>query len=102
MKKTLGWSGIPATATVRPALKGPMHRQRSSLNNAAEPCCAIAATALNMSRSVLIHRRIDMVLVSPQMKLQRINQGELLEHGDRRKQRLEHRLNGLNGSERVM
>src|SRR5881394_1022942 len=33
MKKTLGWSGIPTAATVRPPRNGPMSRQRSSPNS---------------------------------------------------------------------
>src|SRR5713226_4736088 len=38
----LGWVGMPAMATVRPARKGPMQRQRISEKSLGSNCCASA------------------------------------------------------------
>src|SRR5581483_536442 len=59
MKKTFGWSGIPAMATVRPARNGPMHLQRNSLYGT-ELSWEYSAEAANSRMKAEIHRRSDM------------------------------------------
>src|SRR5215469_7443327 len=72
-KKTLGWSAIPAMATVRPARNGPMHRQERSLYGTAEPDCATAATPLRMRTTAESDGRIDIDVLPLFKKLPRIN-----------------------------
>src|SRR6185437_6313587 len=61
MKKTLGWSGIPSIATVRPARNGPIQRQRISWYIAGLNCCATANAPHNKKAVIYDDRRIDIM-----------------------------------------